>query len=445
MNCGLSRALLHRIAAIGYKVELYSRLDIAMAQPNQQIDLLGSEFRADPYPTYARMRREAPVCQLKMPGFAGTGWLVTRYDDVVAALKDPRLSSDMVAARAGNGRARWVPRSFRILAKTMVTTDDPDHARLRTLVHKGFTPSMIERMAGRVQEISDELLAKLEGRETVDLLSEFALALPMIVISEMLGVPAAQRAKFRRFMLHLLDGPPAGIMRLITGLANNVRMIRYLDGLIDLRRAEPDDGLITALVAAEQSGDRLSQDELVGMVFLLLLAGHETTVNLLGNGVLALLDNRDQLEKLRANPGLIKPAIEELLRYTNPVQHSIMRHAKEDLEIGGVKIAKSEQVILMLAAANRDEAAFADSETLDIAREPNRHLGFGLGIHFCLGAPLARMEGSIALNALLRKFPDIMLAIPRDQVKWRRNSLLRGLASLPVRLGDANKEQALAA
>jgi cytochrome P450 PksS len=395
------------------------------------------------------MRREAPVCRMKMPGFGGEGWMVTRYDDIVAALKDPRLSSDMMAMRTGaadpTGKPRWIPRPFRILAKTMVTTDDPDHARLRTLVHKGFTPKMIERMAGRVQEISDELLAKLEGRETVDLLAEFALALPMIVISEMLGVPVAERAKFRRFMQHLLDGPPSGLWRLITGLMNNIRMIRYLDTLIDLRRVEPDDGLITALVAAEQSGDRLTQDELVGMVFLLLLAGHETTVNLLGNGVLALLDDREQLDRLAANPGLIKPAIEELLRFTNPVQHSIVRHAKEDLEIGGQTIAKGERVVLVLAAANRDEAVFADSEKLDVGREPNRHLGFGLGIHFCLGAPLARMEGSIALNALLAKYPDIRLAVPRDRVKWRPNAMLRGLAALPVRLGAARKERALAA
>ncbi len=414
-----------------------------MAEAQLNIDLAGSDFRADPYPFYARMRREAPVCRMKLPGY-GEGWMITRHDDVVGALKDPRLSSDMVASRSG-GRARWIPRSFRILAKTMVTTDDPDHARLRTLVHKGFTPKMIERMAGRVQEISDALLARLEGRDVVDLLEEFALVLPMTVISEMLGVPEKERAKFRRFMLHLLDGPPPGLWRLITGLTNNVRMIRYLDGLIDLRRVEPDEGLITALVAAEQSGDRLSQDELVGMVFLLLLAGHETTVNLVGNGVLALLDNRDQLELLAANPGLIKPAIEELLRFTNPVQHSIVRHTKADMEIGGVKIAKGERVVLMLAAANRDEAVFADSERLDITRDPNRHLGFGLGIHFCLGAPLARMEGAIALNALIAKFPEMRLAIPRDTVKWRPNSLLRGLAALPIRPGPARKERALAA
>jgi cytochrome P450 PksS len=351
----------------------------------------------------------------------------------------------MIQLRSQGGGARWIPRAFRILAKTMVTMDDPDHARLRNLVHKGFTPSRIEHMAARVQEISDELLARLEGRETVDLLHEFALALPMIVISEMLGVPDGQRAKFRHFMQNLLDGPPSGLWRLITGLRNNLRMISYLDRLIELRRREPDDGLITALVAAEQSGDRLSQDELIGMVFLLLLAGHETTVNLIGNGMLALMDNRDQLERLRATPALMKPAIEELLRYTNPVQHGVPRFAREDMEIGGQKIAKGDRVVLLLAAANRDETIFENSESLDVGRDPNRHLGFGLGIHFCLGAPLARMEGAIGLGALIQKFPDIQLAIPRDKVKWRPNSLLRGLVDLPVRLGPARKEQALAA
>jgi cytochrome P450 len=409
------------------------------------IDMQAPNFRYDPYPFYAGMRRETPVFKTHIPGFGRDAWVVTRYDDIVAALKNPALSSDMMRGRSVGGWGRWVPRAFRILAKTMVTMDDPDHARLRNLVHKGFTPSMVDRMAGRVQEIADELLARLEGKEKVDLLHDFALPLPMIVISEMLGVPENQRAKFRRFMLHLLDGPPPSFWRLISGMRNNIRMISYLDGLINLRRREPDNGLITALVAAEQSGDRLTQDELVGMVFLLLLAGHETTVNLLGNGVLALMDDRAQLDKLRAHPNLIKTAIEELLRYTNPVQHSIIRTATADLEIAGIKIAAGDRVVLMLAAGNRDEAVFPNAESLDIAREPNRHLGFGLGIHFCLGAPLARMEGSIALNALLQKYPDITLAIPRDKVKWRPNSLLRGLAELPVRLGAGTKERARAA
>ena len=409
------------------------------------IDMQAPAFRADPYPFYARMRRETPVFKTHIPGFGRDAFVVTRYDDIVAALKNPALSSDMMRGRSVGGWGRWVPRAFRILAKTMVTMDDPDHARLRNLVHKGFTPSMVDRMAGRVQEIADELLAKLECKDTVDLLHDFALPLPMIVISEMLGVPENQRAKFRRFMLHLLDGPPPSVWRLISGMRNNIRMISYLDGLINLRRKQPDNGLITALVAAEQSGDRLTQDELVGMVFLLLLAGHETTVNLLGNGVLALMDDRAQLDKLRAHPGLIKTAIEELLRYTNPVQHSIIRTAVADLEVDGTKIAAGDRVVLMLAAGNRDDSIFPNAESLDVAREPNRHLGFGLGIHFCLGAPLARMEGSIALNALLQKYPDITLAIPRDKVKWRPNSLLRGLAELPVRLGAGSKERARAA
>jgi len=417
-----------------------------MTEQAATIDMQSAAFRADPYPSYARMRQEMPVFQTVVPGMSrSTSWVVTRYDDIVGALKHPALSSDMMQLRSQGQAARWVPRAFKILAKTMVTMDDPDHARLKNLVHKGFTPLRVEQMAGRIRELTDEMLAALEGRDTIDLIEDFALPLPMAVISEMLGVPVAERAKFRRFMLHLLDGPPPSFWRLITGLRNNLRMIRYLDGLINLRRREPDDGLITALVAAETSGDRLSQDELVGMVFLLLLAGHETTVNLLGNGMLALMDDRKELERLRTNPTLIKTAIEELLRFTNPVQHSVIRFAKDDLEIGGTKIAKGDRVILMLAAANRDEAVFPNSEQLDIGRDPNRHLGFGLGIHFCLGAPLARMEGAIALNALLQKFPDIALAIPRDKVRWRPNSLLRGLKDLPVRLGKGAEERKKAA
>ncbi|HLG90525.1 MAG TPA: cytochrome P450 [Alphaproteobacteria bacterium] len=418
-----------------------------MAEAMTEFDLTSPAFRADPYPTYARMRRESPVCRLRIPGFGRPAWLVTRYDDVAAALKDPRLSSDIAKLRRENGTSRWVPRPFRILANSMVTTDDPDHARLKNLVHKGFTPARVEDMTARVQQITEQLLARLEerGGGVVDLIEEFALVLPMTVISEMLGVPVKERAKFRRFMLNLLDGPPSGFLRLVNGLYNNVRMIRYLDRLIELRRAEPDDGLITAMVSAEQSGDRLTQEELVGMVFLLLLAGHETTVNLIGNGMLALLDNREQLRLLQANPGFVKSTVEELLRYTNPVQHSVIRHAIEDMEIAGQRIAKSDRVILMLASANRDETVFENAELLDITRDPNRHMGFGLGIHFCLGAPLARMEGAIALVALVQRFPDIQLAISRDKVQWRPNSLLRGLARLPVRLGDARKEAALAA
>jgi len=416
----------------------------ATEQPT--FDLQAPGFRADPYPYYARMRREAPVFKTTFASMSrSTAWVVTRYDDIVGALKHPALSSDMMQLRSQGQGARWIPRAFKILAKTMVTMDDPDHARLKNLVHKGFTPGRVEQMNGRIHEITNALLKTLEGRETIDLIEDFALPLPMAVISEMLGVPVGERAKFRRFMLHLLDGPPPSFWRLITGLRNNLRMIRYLDGLINLRRREPDNGLITALVSAEQSGDRLSQDELVGMVFLLLLAGHETTVNLLGNGMLALMDDRKELDRLRANPALVKTAIEELLRFTNPVQHSVIRFAKDDLEIGGTRIAKGDRVILMLAAANRDESVFENAEQIDVARDPNRHLGFGLGIHFCLGAPLARLEGAIALNALLAKFPDIALAIPREKVRWRPNSLLRGLKDLPVRLGKGAEERKRAA
>jgi len=210
------------------------------------------------------------------------------------------------------------------------------------------------------------------------------------------------------------------------------RLMGFFDSLLKLRKREPDEGLITALVAAEQAGDSLSPDELLAMLFLLLFAGHETTVNLIGSGLVALLDNPEQLELLKTQPTLAESAVEELLRFTNPVQFGASRIALEDIELGGITIEKSSVVVAMLSSANRDEVVFADPERLDIARDPNRHLGFGLGIHFCLGAPLARMEGRIAFNKLLERFPKIRLAVPRDQIRWRSSPVFRGLQSLPV-------------
>jgi cytochrome P450 len=272
---------------------LHSPEQAQMTDQATTIDMQAPAFRADPYPFYARMRRETPVFKTHIPGFGRDAFVVTRYDDIVAALKNPALSSDMMRGRSVGGWGRWVPRAFRILAKTMVTMDDPDHARLRNLVHKGFTPSMVDRMAGRVQEIADELLAKLEGKDTVDLLHDFALAAADdrdLGNAGRAGEPARQVPPF-----HAASAGRAAAQRLA---ADHRHAQQHPHDQLPRRadqsapQAEPDNGLITALVAAEQSGDRLTQDELVGMVFLLLLAGHETTVNLLGNGVLALMDNR---------------------------------------------------------------------------------------------------------------------------------------------------------
>jgi cytochrome P450 len=405
------------------------------------VDLADPAIHANPYPTYARMRREAPVMEVKGRGYMGKAWLVTRYNDVVAVLKDPRFINDRRNLAAGGGDYPWwMPRAMRVMASTIVSLDDPAHARIKSLVHKAFTPRMIEGMGGRVERIANELLDRAEKKGTIDLVAEFALPLPLQVIAEMLGVPEKELPKFRHYIRNLLDAPPSNLARLVTGIRNNRRMIRYLEGLIALRRAEPDEGLITALVMAEQAGDRLTGDELTSLIFVLLLAGHETTVNLIGNGTLALLENRDQLALLRSDPALVKSAVEELLRYTNPVEHGVMRFAREDVELSGVTIPTGDTVVALLSSANRDETIFENAEKLNIARDPNRHVAFGIGMHFCLGAPLARMEGAIAFNALVQRFPGIRLAVAPEEIRWRSGAPnFRGLKSLPVHLGSGSR------
>ncbi len=410
---------------------------LAPTQTTMTFDLKDPVVHADPYPTYARMRRDAPVVEVKGAGYMGSGWVVTRYADVLTVLKDPRFVNDRRSLTKGDSSELpwWMPRAMRIMASSMVSLDDPAHARLKNLVHKASTPRMVENMVPRVERITAELLDKAEKKETIDLIADFALPLPLTVISEMLGVPEGERIKFRHYMGNLLDAPPSGIVRLLTGLRNNRRMIHYLDGLIAMHRAKPDDGLISAMVAAEQAGDRLTGDELVSLIFLLLLAGHETTVNLIGNGTLALLENPDQLKRLHDDPSLVKAAVEELLRYTNPIEHGVMRFAAEDVELSGVTVPKFSTIVAMLSSANRDEAAFENADRLNVGRDPNRHVALGMGVHFCLGAPLARLEGAVAFRELTQRFPNIKLAVPPSEVKWRTGaSNFRGLKALPVRL-----------
>ncbi len=394
-------------------------------------------FHANPYPTYAWLRKNAPIIRVKAPFGFGGAWMITRYDDVAGVFKDPRFSTDM-RKRGGDvtaALARWLPTSLRILGNQMVTQDDPNHARLKNLVHKAFTPVRVQGLAARVEAITTQLLDRAARRDAIDIVEDFALPLPMTIISEMLGVPDAASAQFRGMMANLLDSPGFGPTRILRQAANTRRLIRFLHELIDLRRRTHDDRMITALIAAEQEGDRLTQEELVGMVFLLLLAGHETTVNLIANGTLALLEHPDQFRLLRDNPRHIKTAVEELLRFTNPVEHGVIRFATADLEVAGQLVTKGSTVIAKLASANRDETIFADPDRLDITRDPNRHLAFGIGMHYCLGAPLARMEAAIALNALVQRFPSLGLAIPPQAVRWRPSIAgFRGLMELPVRL-----------
>jgi cytochrome P450 PksS len=405
--------------------------------PYGQVNIASPEFKADPYPFYARLRAESPVLRVTLPT-GEEGWLVTRYDDAAMVLKDERFVKNASNAKTPEQLTRqpWFRKVFPSLRHNMLGQDPPDHSRLRALVHLAFTPRRIAQMRPRIEAVTDALLDSVQTQARMDLIRDFALPLPATVIAEMLGVPVADRHAFHRWSNAILSAA-ASRGRLWTAVHNAWAMIRYIRRIIKQRRADPRDDLVSALAEAEEAGDSLSEDELLAMVFLLLVAGHETTVNLIGNGVLALLEHPGQRERLQTDPALIKPAIEELLRYSSPVELATKRFAREDLGLAGVTIPRGEMVFAVLASANRDERQFPDPDCLDLTREPNKHLSFGLGPHFCLGAPLARMEGQIAIGTLLRRFPDVRLAVTPGSLRWRGGMLLRGLESLPVAFSTA--------
>ena len=398
----------------------------------KDVELTSPAFRADPYPTYARWRAEAPVGRAKLPD-KQTVWLVSRYDDALTVLKDPRFANDRekVLTPAQASRLPWTPSVVKRLSRMMLNLDAPDHTRLRALVHKAFTPGLVVNMLERIQTLTDELLDAVQDRGHMDLIRDYALPLPATIIAEMLGVPVRDRHKFHRWSSALVSasGSTWGMLMMVSPMWE---FLRYIRKLVKMRQADPRDDLISALVQAREAGDRLSEDELQAMIFLLLVAGHETTLNLIGNGVLALLEHPAELDRLRENPDLIKPAVEELLRYDSAVQMSNEHYAREKVTIAGVTIGPGETVHAMLGSANRDEGHFECPDELDITREPNRHLAFGQGVHYCVGAPLARLEGQVAINTLLRRFPDLRLAVPSQVLRRRRALGLRGLVSLPV-------------
>jgi len=411
----------------------YYRAEIGplAAKERTSPDVTSSEFKATAYAFYAELRRKEPVYKALLPD-GQTGWLVTRYDDVNRALKDERLFKDKrkLAKRAGIARLPGFLRSLEALEGNMLDVDPPDHGRLRGLVHKGFTPRRVEEMAGRVERLADELLFKMGTGGSLDLLREYALPIPSTIISELLGLPAADQVRFHRWSSDIVAAS-AG-KNLLRVLPSAFRFLRYLKRIIARKSAEPEDDLISALVSAEEASDRLSADEVLAMIFLLVVAGHETTVNLIGNGTLALLQHPGERERLRAEPGLYRSAVEEFLRFHSPVEVATERYAREPIEVAGVTIPKDALVCPVLASANRDENHFERPDELDVGREPNRHLAFGDGIHFCLGAPLARLEGRIALEKLLSHQPNLKLAVSAAELRWRRALNLRGLETLPV-------------
>lgn len=391
------------------------------------------EFRADPFSVYAQMREHDPVHWCERLG----GWMVTRYGDVKLVLGDSRFSADRIspfmAALPESGREAYA-RLGASLSHWIVFNDPPRHTRLRSLQNKAFAPQRMAEMRPRVERIVGKIFDSLRGRTELDFIAEVAYPLPVIVIASLLGVPTDDIDQFKVWSdeLALFIGNATGATNKWERAQRSlIAMEEYFERLIEKRRGDPQDDLLSVMIRAEETGDRLTREELVTNALGLLFAGHETTTNLLGNGLLSLLCHPGQLDWLRRNPDRIPEAIEELLRYDGPVG-AIVRIAKEDVELEGRTIQRGQRVFAMINAANRDPLQFRDPDSLDLRRESNAHITFGHGIHYCIGAPLARLEGQALFSSLLRRFKTISLAA--DSLDWSDTLVLRGLKSLPIRV-----------
>jgi cytochrome P450 len=399
------------------------------AQPVIDFNPLSPDFIRDPYPFYHQLRAAAPIYRTPF-GF----YLATRYEDAASVLRDKRFGKDF----AGRATRRYGPKVFdepiyESVRHWMLEMDPPDHTRLRGLVVKAFTARTVEDMRPRIQQIVDETLDRVAPQGRMDIMRDFAYRLPVTVICEMLGIPEADHEQFVQGAGQggrLLDPVPLSRAELDAANAGHLTQVAYFHTIFELRRREPGNDLITLLVHAEEAGDRLSEAEMTANIILLFGAGHETTVNLIGNGVLALHRHPDQLALLKRDPSLMPNAIDELLRYDSSVQLT-GRTALEDIEIGGKTIARGDSVLCLLGAANRDPEIFPDPDRLDITRPSIKPLSFGGGIHFCLGAQLARIEAEIALTSLLARLPELQLDAP-EAPAWRQTFVLRGLTALPA-------------
>lgn len=398
----------------------------------------GAYDRDNPFPLFAKVRELGAVHEVTLVD-GHVAWLVVGYDEARAALNDPRLSKDMHAAfaRGGDIVAEGLPGPA--FARHMLSVDPPDHTRLRRLVSSAFYARRIEALRPRVQAIVDSLLDAIAARgpsTRVDLVASFAFALPFSVVCELLGVPEQDRVPLGRGLTGLLV-PIANSDDYARAKAASEQVVAMLGALVDTKQGALGDDLVSGLISARDGAERLTTQELLSTIFQLVVAGHDTTASLIGNSIVALLRNPEQLAKLRAVPGKVATMVEESLRYDAPVPHSTFRYAVEPVDIGGVTIPAGAQVIICLAAANRDPARYENAETFDIDRPAAPNLAFGHGIHFCLGAGLARMEGQIALTSLLRRFPQLQLAVPFEDLHWDHGDglVLRGLSELPVTPG----------
>jgi len=386
---------------------------------------------AHPYEMYRALREHDPIHRSEMM----ESWVLTRYDDIDKVLTDNRFSADRQRARTRfaqmmeEQQAQYGPMSS---AQTMLTSDPPDHTRLRRLVSKAFTPRAVENLRPRIQQIVEYLLGEAGKKGEFDIVQELAYPLPVIVIAEMLGVPPEDRHRFKEWsdtIVATLGGPftPPEVMQ--AGSAAIQELADYIGEVIAERRAEPKEDLISGLIAAEEGGQVLSEDEIFATCILLLVAGNETTTHLISNGMLALFRNPDQMERLRKDISLMPSAVEEFLRYTGPV-HGTGRVPKEDIEIAGHVFHEGEMVFTLLAAGNRDPSHYPDPDVLDVGRNPTDHLALGDGIHFCLGAPLARAEAQIAIGTLLDRFPKLRSL--EDEAEWGGTFIIRGVRRLNV-------------
>ncbi|MCY4079180.1 MAG: cytochrome P450 [Caldilineaceae bacterium] len=379
-------------------------------------DLTSRKVRANPYDVYERLRSESPIHRMRLIN----AWALTEYDDALAILQDHRRFS------SGENKLEYAP------YRTMLDLDPPDHTRLRSLVSKAFTPRAVAALGPRIQEIVEELLDDLADRDSFDLISDFAFPFPVIVIAEMLGIPAEDRDKFNVWSndIALAVEPILSGEEIVRVERASDEIIEYFEGIIEQRRMEPRDDMLSALLAAEEEGDRLSHDELLGTLMLLLVAGNETTRSLIGNGMLALLKNPDELQRLREDSDLLGSAIDEMLRYDSPVQ-IIIRVVLEDTEFKGKRFRAGQKVIILVGAANRDPTVFAHPGALDIGRQEKSHISFGRGIHYCLGSPLALLEARVAFAKLIERFSSIELV---TEPEFRDQIVLRGVESLRIRV-----------
>ncbi|MBA9028906.1 cytochrome P450 family protein [Peribacillus huizhouensis] len=385
--------------------------------------LFTKEFTKNPYPTYAKLRETEPVYRILLPD-GQYGWMITRYEDAIEALKDLRLIKNFSKLTGENEGYDS------IFTHNMLFSDPPDHKRLRGLVQKAFTPRMIAEMRDRIQEITDDLLDEIAKKDSMNLIDDLAFPLPIIVICEILGVPSEDRDKFRIWSNSLIEGTNGEHAKDMA--VHMQEFTKYLGDRFSKVRESPGEDLISQLIMAEEEGDKLTEKELYGVVSLLIIAGHETTVNLIGNSILSFLEHPDQLQLLQDHPEMIHTALEESLRYNGPVEFSTSRWAREDFEFKGKEISKGDLVIIALNSANHDPNQFTDPEVFDITREKSPHLAFGKGIHLCLGAPLARLEGEIAISSLLQRFPQIKLRVDTNELEWRPGMVVRGVKEIPL-------------